>query len=122
MNILARIERLYEHSGRVFMPDDVLAHLATGYTFVTPRSALMGFLTKADSVRYSLARGDAITPARHAEPYGDCWFVWLAVGRLTDFLPMIPFDVPYVAFARRDKVRIWKFKEITRLAKITGTG
>lgn len=95
---------------------DIAAMMAHGYLLHTPRACLMGFRTKADSVRYSLARGDAIEPGRHAETYGDCWFVWFALGDLQTILGMIPEPLPLVAFARRDSVRVWSLERLKRIA------
>ncbi len=121
MNILARIERLYTGSGRVFLHGDLLSHLHGGYVFVTPETALMGFRCRSSDVIEARDSGGNVQPWQ-ADEDGDCWFVWLAVGNIGDVIRFIPRPADFVAFARRDKVRIWEFKEITRLAKITGTG
>ena len=113
MNILARIEKLYHGSGRTFLHGDLIEHLHSGYVFITPQAALMGFRCKASDVRDAIKGGWGVKP-HQADEDGDCWMVWLAVGTVRDVLTMTPFPLPFVAFARRDRLRLWRFAEITK--------
>lgn len=116
MTILKHIRKLYRDNGRYGDFDaDYRAHFAHGYVFHTPTFSMMGFRCRSEDISSALQWRESVAPRSHANESGDCWFIWLAVGNLSEVLRFIPRESEFVAFARRGRVRLWRFAEITKI-------
>ena len=108
MTPIERARELYPDPSR--FAHDVLTHIMHGGHVLATRDALvMGFRCHAADVE----RGEPMS-IHDAREDGDCWFVWLAAGKLAEVLKLIPFPLPHVAFARMGRLRIWSLAELTR--------
>jgi len=79
-------------------------HLLTGYVFATPEIFLMG--RRVDSRREGM-----MADFRATDPEGDCWHVWLLAGDFSKAMRFLPFELPYVSFHRRGKLRVMSLAE-----------
>jgi hypothetical protein len=78
--------------------DELEAHLLGGFVLSTPTAFVMG---------RPIAR---VAPhALQADPWFqfpsescDCWLVWLASGDLASIWRLVPYPLPWLAWARRD--------------------
>lgn len=50
----------------------------------------------------------------HHEPDPNCWMVWLCTGNLDHILHLIPYPLPFIAFARDNRLRAYSFEKLTR--------
>ena len=111
MTLFDHVLKLYaEHPGMDFEAD-LEAHFRHGYVVATPEAFAMARLVRRDW-----------TPERlnnpfHAEPAAtaDCWFIWVLAGDLTVAARWLPFDLPWLGFARRGKAA--KFVKASRLLR-----
>lgn len=116
MTITDQVRRLYRDNGRGgSFPDDLQEHIARGYVFSTPEALLMGFRCRSDDVMQAIHDRARFVPSQ-ADDEGDTWFVWLAVGNLAGVLRYVPYPAKFVAFSRKNVVKLYRFKELTRLA------
>jgi hypothetical protein len=46
----------------------------------------------------------------------DCWHVYLAAGAWQMALPFLPYELPWISWHRRDKLRVWRWENF-RAAK-----
>jgi hypothetical protein len=55
-------------------------------------------------------RKEAVTPGCTPawEPQPDCWFVWLYTGNLSSLIGLIPHPLPWVIFARDNRLRAYR--------------
>jgi hypothetical protein len=84
--------------------------LPQGQVIETPECCLWGFPIRL--IPHLLNRG-AVTI--HHEPKPDCWMVWLCAGTLSHVLPLIPYPLPLIAFARDNRnLRWYQFDELTK--------
>jgi hypothetical protein len=111
MTATQRACQLYQtsYAWRLSFEEDVWEHMshAAGYVIATPDNFAMGFLCDAEE-----ALKLPTFNISNANPSGDCWFVWLAVGNVASILTFIPFEVPWVAFARRGQRRIYAMEKL----------
>jgi len=40
---------------------------------------------------------------------GDCWHVWLWVGKVRDWRAVVPFPLPWISFHRGERLRVHRF-------------
>jgi len=114
MTPIDHIRRLYRLNPGMSFDDDLKAHFERGYVVSTPEAFAMGRPVRRDW-----------TPERlnnpfHAEPAAtaDCWFIWVLAGDLSVAARWLPFDLPWIGFARRGKAA--KFVEASRLLSKAG--
>lgn len=92
--------------------EDLEAHLLNGYVFSTPDTFLMGRLVQHD------ADPALILNPWHRFETGDCWMVYLAAGNIVrEVERWMPYRLPYVAWERENKLRVWS---VERLLRFTG--
>lgn len=106
--------KLYDEHPEMDFQADLEAHFRHGYVVTTPEVFAMARLVRRDW-----------TPERlnnpfHAEPAAtaDCWFIWVLAGDLSVAARWLPFDLPWIGFARRGKAA--KFVEASRLLSKAG--
>jgi hypothetical protein len=99
-----------EPSVRTFEADLAL-HFEFGYVFATPRFFIMGRPVKKDAPHglildpsYVFERGEC-----------DCWLVWLAAGDLGAAWSALPYELPWLAFERKNSLRFQPAHRIRRL-------
>lgn len=113
MKPIDRAKRLYGAADESFERDLAMC-MRFGYVFATPDAILMGFRCRSDVIRAFKVGGLTVSPHLASED-GDTWFVWLAVGNLTGVLRYVPRPAKFVAFSRRNVVKLYRFEELTRL-------
>lgn len=74
------------------------AHLLGGFVLSTPAAFLMGRPIRRDAP-HKLQSDPWHT---FAPEECDCWMVWLAAGDLSAIWRMVPYPLPWLAWARRD--------------------
>lgn len=74
------------------------AHLLHGYVFSTPSAFLMGRPIAKDAPHALQADPWYVFPFDEC----DCWMVWLAAGDVAEMIRLIPYPLPWLAWARRD--------------------
>ena len=81
-----------------------------GYIFSTPEFFMLARAIRRDATREELAdpRSEFSNP--------DCWFIWLCVGDWRQAILAAPNPMPWVGWARRDRLRFWKWDDLLRLA------
>jgi hypothetical protein len=79
--------------------DDLVAHLRFGYVFSTPEYFIMGRPVDSQSEDYLL-----LNPSLKFERT-DAWLVWLYAGDIQQALNILPIDLPYVLFQRKNELR-----------------
>ncbi len=87
----------------------LIRSLPQGRTIETPQCCLWGFPIRLTP---RLLKHGTVTI--HHEPDPDCWMVWLCTGDLESVLHLIPYPLPYVAFARDNRLRGYSFEKLTR--------
>lgn len=82
---------------------ELAAHLAHGFVISTPDAFLMGRPVSSDAPHGLLA------DPFHRFPAADCdaWMVWLAAGDLRAIWRMVPYRLPWIAWARREGPLKW---------------
>lgn len=83
--------------------------LPKGRTIETPTCCLWGFpiLITPRTIKHGTV------PIYH-EPNPNCWMVWLCTGDLRTVLHLIPYPLPFIAFARDNRLRGYSFEKLTR--------
>lgn len=83
------------------------AHLRYGYVYCGPDCFVLARPWRTDRLgRVQQVATECRDP--------DCWFVWLAAGRLGRFAALAPFDLPHIAWHHHGRLRVldWqKFKQ-----------
>lgn len=99
---------VYDHEpcARSFS-EDIVAHLEGGYVVNTPEVFML--------FRPVAKCGD---PAHIVNPwmrfpFPDCWHVYLAAGDPVAMLQYFPFELPWVSFERKNRLRFWRFRLFT---------
>jgi hypothetical protein len=87
----------------------LIRRLPQGRTIETPQCCLWGFPIRLTP---RLLKHGTVTI--HHEPDPDCWMVWLCTGDLESVLHLIPYPLPYIAFARDNRLRGYSFERLTR--------
>ena len=82
-----------------------IRRLPEGRVIETPTCCLWGFPVRYDPA----ATHYPIQP----EPHPDAWLVWLCTGTIEGILDLIPYPLPYIIFARDNRLRTYKFQTIT---------
>lgn len=100
---------LYIRYGMIPFEQDLTAYLTDGFVVSLPHCFAMGKVV-------DLAPSDT-----NGEPQ-PCWFVRIAVGNLQDLMKLLPFELPRIAFCRRNdgKMRVFSLQRLRRLAKVKG--
>lgn len=91
-----------------------------GYTFTTRSTMLWGFTVNKEEVEED---GKFEIPATSVERrmhyegrrHHNAWFVWLCAGSIKDIWKMVPWEPPYIIFARDNKrVKVYKTSALKR--------
>lgn len=86
-----------------------IRRLPQGKVIETPQCCLWGLPIRLTP--RTLKHG---TVTIHHEPEPNCWMVWLCTGDLESVLHLIPYPLPYIAFARDNRLRGYSFEKLTR--------
>lgn len=81
--------------------EDLEAHLLHGWVVSTPTAFAMGRIVDCKA---ELA--DLVNPWVTFE-LGDTWLIYLTAGNLREALGLLPFDLPYIAWEKRNVLRIY---------------
>src|ERR1044072_1189109 len=76
---------------------DLDAHLLHGYCYVTPKNLALARPVCIHWTPEEIGNPRKI-PALTEIP--DCWYVWAAIGDMPFLLSLIPYELPWIAFAR----------------------
>lgn len=84
-------------------------HLGRGYVYAERDCFIIG--RPVD--RRNLVRVESIDDEQESP---DCWFIHLAAGSnpFRRFLELMPYELPYLAWERRGKMKIWKTETFRR--------
>ena len=88
-------------------------HLKYGYVYTGPDAFVLARPWRIDALDRAI---ELATPI--ADP--DCWFVWLAAGRLDRFVDLAPHSLPYLAWHRRGEPKVWAWPQFKRKMKSHG--
>lgn len=123
MTAFRKAQLLYQAGGWRAMSRDIKQCLNHGYVFASPECIVMGFRCCASDVETAIARNYSMRPIDARED-GDCWFVWLTTGTVAGALALMPFPLPFVAFARRGSLRVWPLSRLAefKACQSDGTG
>lgn len=81
--------------------------MLNGYVFCTPETFVMGRVVQHD------APAELIVDPWHRFESGDCWMVYLAAGCiLRDAVGMMPFPLPWLAWERENRLRVWRIEKV----------
>jgi hypothetical protein len=97
-NLMTPVEQaatLRRNAGANFT-DELEAHLLNGFVFSTPIAFLMG---------RPVPKGVEIRSVWDTWPKAECnaWFVWLAVGDAWRLMDLMPYELPWVGWARQGR-------------------
>ena len=93
--------------------EELRAHLRWGCVLSTPQAFLMGRPIVKDAEHILQADPWHRFPPEEV----DCWIVWLFAGDLAKVMSMVPYRLPWLAWARRDgPLRFFRFDTV--LAKV----
>ena len=95
-----------ERAGRD-MVSDLKAFLCTGYVFSTPTA----FVMAKPTARFLAGNYDDPWFMANPDEY-DTWLVWLAAGDMAEFFRFCPYPLSWLAWARHDRLRFWRFESI----------
>ena len=107
-SVLEQALALYSKEGctRTF-EDDLAAFIHTGRVHITPTCILLAKAVPS-SVTYH-------------EPWDtweghtcDAWLIWLAAGDLAEFFQYAPYELPWLLWARRNRLRKWPYATARR--------
>ena len=98
--------------------EDLELHLRHGWVFSTPQVFAMG----RPVTTYGTER-QIIDPAHSYEDLSmanmgdliDCWHIHVLAGSLARALPLLPYELPFMSFQRRNVLKIWPLASIRRL-------
>ncbi|QIF01956.1 hypothetical protein [Roseimicrobium sp. ORNL1] len=109
--VLSQALALYDRAGetqtgtptqsRTF-EEDLAAFIHTGRVYITPTCVL--FAKAVPSHREYHEPWDTWEPHEC-----DAWLVWLAAGDLAEFFQYVPYELPWLVWARRDRLRKWPY-------------
>lgn len=100
------------------LAEDLVAHLQCGYVVSTPEIFIL--LRPVDSK----ADYDTRTNMWHRfdESVCDTWYIWMMAGSVAAVAKSLPFQLPFIEFARRGKDRRpFKSERILHLCGLTTT-
>lgn len=91
------------------MVADLKAFLCTGYVFSTPTAFIMAkpvgkFFEEQIQDPWAMFNPDEY----------DTWLIWLAAGDMAEFFRFCPYPLSWLAWARHDRLRFWRFESIQR--------
>lgn len=89
------------------MAEDMVAHFERGFVINTPDVFLM-FRPVA-----RLGDPDEIVNPWQVFPFPDCWHVYLAAGDARQFRKYFPYELPWVSFERKNRLRFRRFRSFT---------
>ncbi|WP_367871828.1 hypothetical protein [Luteolibacter sp. Populi] len=87
----------------------VEAHAGSGYVLVTPEVFLLGRAVNSDWSDAELCDPHLWS----AEP--DCWHVWLLAGDASRAWGLLPYELPWVSFHRRGRLRVLREEAVRRM-------
>ena len=87
----------------------VEAHAVSGYVSVTPEVFLLGRAVNSDWSDAELCDPHLWS----AEP--DCWHVWLLAGDASRVWGLLPYELPWVSFHRRGRLRVVREEVVRRM-------
>lgn len=86
------------------MAEDMVAHFERGYVVNTPEVFLMFRPVSRDG------NPDEIVNPWRFFPHPDCWHVYLAAGDASQFHRHFPYDLPWVSFERKNRLRFRRYR------------
>ena len=103
------------------MSEDIHNHLVSGYVYVTPANLA---LARPVSSKWSAKRLSDSSKTIGLTECADCWYVWAAIGDVDYLLSLIPYPLPFIAFARRktgrapSKIKFYQFNRFVHHGRI----
>ena len=89
--------------------EELRAHLRWGCVLSTPQAFLMGRPIVKDAEHILQADPWHRFPPEEV----DCWLVWLAAGDLSAIWKLVPYPLPWLAWARREgELRFYPFDSV----------
>ena len=88
--------------------DDVDLHMLNGYVYATPDIFVMG-----RPVDKTAPHNDILDPAVtfHRDDW-NCWHCALYAGNLSILFTLLPFELPYASFQKRNKLKFYSYIKI----------
>lgn len=99
-------QRAAKRAGRDFW-SDYKAFSTGGWVMSTPSAFIMAKPVN----RFMAERIDDPWYTFHRDEQ-DTWLVWLAAGDMAEFFRFCPYPLSWLAWARRDRLRFWRFESI----------
>lgn len=100
-----------EPSVRTFR-EDLELHLLNGFVFSTPEFFIMG-----RAIERSAAHALIVNPAhRFQAELCDCWHIYLMSGSMVKAWSIIPWQLPWFSFERKNELRFHHASVIRRLS------
>lgn len=88
--------------------EDLEAHLLHGYVYSHPEAFVMG-----RPVRKDAPYEDIVNPwVNFTDP--DCWHLYLFAGAFHHAFAAPPFQLPWVSYERKNKLRFYRWNDIER--------
>jgi hypothetical protein len=89
--------------------ETIEAHAQVGYVIITPEIFLLGRRVMRDCTDEE--RNDPWVTAVD----GDCWHVWMLVGKLQAWHRHLPYSMEWVSMHRRSRLRVRRLASFRRL-------
>ncbi len=86
-------------------------YVPTGHVIVTPEVFVM-----ARRVSSGWPAG-AFDELSSWDPAGDCWHVWLLAGDPRAALKFLPYELPWISYHRRGKLRVLSLEAARRMLR-----
>ncbi len=102
-----------DHGPRSF-EEDLVLHLQNGFVFSTPDFFIMG-RPVVKSAEPALILDPAV---RFPRDKCDCWLVYLAAGNLGKAWSILPWELPWLCFERKNDLRFQELDRIRRLSTV----
>jgi hypothetical protein len=113
MSPIERARKVYdtERCARTF-GEDINLYLQNGFVFSTPDYFIMGRPVDHEQCYEMVTNPEFVFP-REVQ---DCWLVALAAGddAFAQFFRLEPYPLPYIAFERDNKLRVYRSGQILR--------
>ncbi len=90
---------------------DVELHMLHGYIFSTPDVFVMGRPVNKDAPHSLIVDPSHVFPREQ----WNCWLLYLAAGRLGDFWRWEPFPLDFIAWERKNVLRIYYAQTVKTL-------
>lgn len=93
--------------------EDLEAHLLHGWVVSTPTAFAMGRIVDSKA-----EIEDLVNPWVTFE-LGDTWLIYLTAGNLREALDFLPFELPYIAWEKRNVLRLHSLAALRRKLSTT---